>query len=302
MKIIIKNMMAIKEATFDINEVGVHLFVGENSNGKSILGAVLSNIVLGRISNDDIRESIINDDAQSGSILLVRDNVALHVTVHRELSRTIYVYADCSPTGEILSKTVRSFREGGTKELLSKFGFVFYDDLCLQITETYGLLPFINTSLKLNGEMVKDHVTDTVAKRFIDNYKNITYGALTAKNRELRNEYKSLQQKLERIVVYDTDLYSEWLSKLRYYYDILADLVSFEYKPLELIPTVTFIDVEPFVVSDLSDLLSISGIETFYFKVNSNPLYEYVKVLHGVCPTCGKPLLERGVTVEHNHT
>lgn len=210
-EIYVKNIQAIEEYKFSFPEKGIVQFRGNNSNGKSILGKVLSRIVLQQLKYDDKRLPLINDAVEQATVTMFYNKKTLVVQLDKDVNKTFYCII--REDGE---KVLRFVREGGITEILREFGWVVYSNnmLCLQICETFGLMPFVNTPDTLNEEVVRSVITDMPCEIFVENYKT-TYKEAKAQLKIRQAELKSVQNQLANTKLTDTTGYAEQIKKCR---------------------------------------------------------------------------------------
>ena len=297
MKIVLNNIQSFKnKQEFDIEEHGVYLFTGNNSNGKSILGKVLADVIFQRIKQDERRLPLINDDVDEGMVLMNRNDYILGVKLHRDADRCLYVLK--RPDG---TEITRHFREGGINELLDEFGFIIFDDeICLQLVETFGMLPFVNLSGRRNAQIVKTHITDAVAETFRNNFKDVTFKRAKAYLDSLKNEIVKLEAVKSSMVFYDTEKYASHFLKLKDCYDNLKFIRKFEHEKIELFPDLSILNLPALRTEKLELLIFLPQMPEYDI---SESLKDYITALEGRCPVCGQIMQdEEGVNHEHSNS
>lgn len=284
-QIYVKNVQAIDEYTFKFPDHGIVQFRGNNSNGKSILGKIISRAVLQMLAYDDKRLPLIQDSKDSAILSISCNGRGLVVNIDKDVNKTFYGLI--RENGE---KVIRHIREGGITEILREFGFVVYGKnlVCLQICETFGLMPFVNTPDVLNGEIVNSVTTDRPSEQFLENYQ------ITFKEAKSRlNTYKHNEE------VCDSAIASKHLRDVTGYAELIAHAKNVRSKHSYLIhiPEIT---IQPFPKMEFS-IRKVNKLEKIQiplqlFKVNSlysldKQIVDMEKIKRGKCPTCGQPLL-----------
>lgn len=285
----IRNLQAISDGTIMMDDHSLTQFVGNNSNGKSILGKVIETWVSGSIKSRAARNAIIKDGCDSGTLIITHDNKMLHLIVGQENGNTICSYNPDTTSEEDLT-TTRSVTEGGIDELLNAFGFRTYSngDICLQLSPTFGAVPFITTSPKTNCEIKASICTDRVADEFLTAVEKFTWPAFKSKKTEISARIDKYEAVLKNSV------YANWrefikvketLERCSYVLNVNPYL---EIKDIR-IPPMQFVDAP---LLDIKPIKYFSYTEHFNLPPITKSLSDLTEIINGVCPTCGKRLLE----------
>ena len=303
------NIQSIKEATYEFRDTGVAVIQGDNSNGKSILFRAIGAIVCLRITDNDSRNALINDNSDVGIIAISYLGKRLICKLHRERSECVFKFV--RENGE---QVIRTFREGGLKEIIEEFGFACYakNSICLQLFETFGPMPFVNIPSTTNGEIVESVVEDNIARQFLTNYKDVTYKQAASRIREIDAKIGSLNRVKDSIVVYDPVTYEAFARRLSEALNEIQHLSLFEFKRIQLIPDIKIINwtetklprviLPPnvdFINLSLSKLKRPKFITLFpefkKLKRLDHELSDYLELVNGRCPMCGKKFLDKEV-------
>lgn len=288
-QIYVKNLQSIEEYMFKFPDHGIVQFFGDNSNGKSILGKALSAVVLQKLRYDDERLPLINDNAQDALFGIQYNNKQLVVVISRIMDNCLYQLVR-----EDGSKVIRKLLDDGIDEILREFGFLIYDkrSICLQFCETFGAMPFINTSDKANGEIVNSVITDIPSEQFIESY------LITFKEaKTMMNQYKATielyKNKLESIRPINVDGFAELSRRMKRCFEINRKVPHIEKINIEFIPILHFDmpTIKRLPVLNIPYLIDYQAerIKTFDLLFD-----ELNKIKRGVCPECGKRYLEDG--------
>lgn len=285
-----QNVQAIGDAHIQIEENSIVEFVGDNSNGKSVLSKMLDAITKGDLTDLETRNSLIKDYTEQAVFIMTYRTRQLGILLKRELKESYMVF-----TPNINDKDVAFVRNisdvEGCEQLVHKFGFRVYSkgDICLQIAPTFAPIPFISTSSRVNGEIVKDIKTDKVAQSFIDSFSGITYPAFKERVKNLKAQIQSMQTVLDNMELYDWRKYEEFVESLGKHYRRLEKLDYFE---LSEVPIPRFGNVPP---GDFQ-LVEIPIIRIYDYGKLLTPigkeLDDYVSIMNGVCPTCKKRIID----------
>ena len=312
MVVVLDNIQSIRHAEYIFEDVGLYQLKGDNSNGKSILIKALSMIVNMRMLDSDVRESMINDACDEGQIAIEYHGKLLVARLNRERNRCVVILQ--RESGE---KVVRTFRDGGIPELISEFGFCCYDknSICLQIFETFGQMPFVNTSNAVNNEIVKSVTEDFMAKSFLTSFKEFTHPLGRAQLKRYNELIEQKEQILSVMRLYDYKMYDAYYEKLKYYADILKKIKPVHIAFLNIPPKVDTVAVN---VPKLEKLRILPKKMTVSIKVPKLFRVPVIKTLDplqipenlidgikkmsdvrkGVCPTCGRLLIDKHMHVE----
>lgn len=286
------NIQSIRKATYDIAEQGITQIIGDNSNGKSILIKAMAFVANTSIKDKDERESIINDNSSTGIIVMKRDGMTLKVTISRVRENCQYEFT--RRNGDIITRTIR---EGGLEILAEEFGWIAFEgNICLQIFETFGIMPFVNNRPASDYEIVDYIITDKVANNFVETYEKVTYPAFKQYVADLNSKISSSQRVLDGITFYDIPKHEDMLYKLRAYYRNVAHLVYYMPERLPIYKTVPMIEVTPYTPSMLPVYKLLKPIEPLVDL--TDVVREYHLTLNGVCPTCGTVVKDMEV---HTH-
>ena len=290
MEIAIHNLQSIRDVSFSLPDTGIVSFSGDNSNGKSILEKIISKVVSMDIADLVTRTTLISDGEDSGYIVMIHNNKSLSVLLHKERDKTIMQYM--SDVNNPETKVTRSLREGGFEEMLWEFGWRSYGDgsICLQIYPTFGTMPLINTSSTVNTEIVEDVVRDKMAEKFMENYSKITYPLVQATVRNLKSKKNVLESQIAATKTYDYEAYEALGEKAQRCLEFFDHFMELTLEEIELVPNVKLIDVPYLKLNEIP--LAELAEPNMYLDNIETILAEYIEVLNGKCPTCGRGFVE----------
>lgn len=281
------NIQSIKKATYILEEKGITQITGDNSNGKSILIKAMSFVANTNIKDKDERESIINDNSTLGSITMERNNMRLKVVVSR--ARENCYYELTRSNGSVITRTIR---EGGLELLAEEFGWVAFDgNICLQIFETFGVMPFVNNRASSDYEIIDYIITDKVANDFIETYESITYPAFKKYASNLKSTVDNVERTLSSITFYDIPKHEDILYKLKNYQRNLEYIKICNVEKLPITKALKYVEINLINVVRLPIFKIIPLIEETISL--SRLLDDYHLALNGKCPTCGTKLKDR---------
>ena len=286
----LENCQAIKHATIEFNEPSIVEFIGNNSNGKSVISKCIDALTSGSISNKETRNSIIRDGAEFAEFTIEHDKKMLGMVLYPEISKSVVVFQPNTDDSEKM--TIRGVGDRqGCAELIRKFGFRVYAQgaVCLQLSPTFGAIPFITTGGAVDFEIVDDVTVDKVADEFLKACKEITFPVF----RERNAKYKARLSFLEEVL--GTQVYPHWREDRKFHDEYIG-----LYRVMEHMSTMELIDITRPPYFDTVPYLTL---------ITQSLAVPEVKPMHGVqslseeittlnnynnatCPTCGKNLLE----------
>lgn len=285
----LRNIQSIVDQQFEFpDDKGLVQFLGHNSNGKSILGKVVSLVVFQQVPDDEERLPLIRDGEEEGSFSMQWGNKVLGVLINRDVNKCLYIYKE----GE-QDPIRRLVKQGGIDQIIRKMGFLVYgkNEVCLQLCETYGPMPFVNTRKSLNGEIVNACCTDLSSENFIKNYAETFREA-----KKIMNSYKVDIARNEAII--ESTGYKNYegldkiITELKVLYRRGCSMPYVELSELNP-PTCVRTDLDYIGRVDLQVPLCLDVVE------NINPMLNLVlkiqEMYRGKCPTCGRYLMEDAV-------
>lgn len=283
----VKNLQSIKEYMFTFPDHGIVQFFGDNSNGKSILSKTLSAVVLQKLRYDDERLPLINDGESDALFGIEYDGKQLVVVISRNMDNCIYQLTRADG-----QKVIRKLLDDGIDEMLREFGFLIYDKrrICLQFCETFGAMPFINTSDQANGEIVNSVITDIPSEQFIESYK-VTFNEAKAMMKQYVATIDSYQKRLEMIRPINTDGFEELSRRMKRCFEINRIVPHVDEINVDFLPVLHFDMAE---VKELEESYIPYFIDYQASTIMSFDLLfdELNKIERGVCPTCGRRYVE----------
>lgn len=286
MNILLRNIQSFKEARYEFPNTGLVQIIGDNSNGKSILMKAISSTATLKIMIDEDRQALIRDTENMADIIMEYKGKGLIVHLERERNNCYMMLVRSEK-----DKVIRTFRDGGLDMLLYEFGFRVYNknSLCLQMHDTFGIMPFVNTSMSTNYEIVDSVTTDTIAQNFLTNFKEITHKKAREVIKQYDTKLEGVRKAKSTIIIFDYIAYTDINKKMTKIYNILKYLEPIELKRLKLPPKVSIIDVEAPVLHKIKFIIPIPTAPTVCDL--SHILRDMLKIRNGICPTCGKRLL-----------
>lgn len=304
MQIRLKNIQAFVDEKLELPDKGLVQILGENSNGKSILGKIIKACATLEFTKQGKRETLIRDGEKEGFIVMEYKGKVLSVVLNRDRNQC---YVTLRRTND--ERVTRTIRDGGIDKLMYEFGFRVYDrnNIVLQLHETFGIMPFVNSSDSANFEIVEDVTTDTVAQQFVTSFKEVTYKRAREVVKEYTNKIETIQRASEVLVMYDYAAYADLAKRLMDCYSVCKYLMPLEFEYIQMPKKIQVcnpvrIGLQEIHVPKAVSICNIPKLNLQYVKVYKPlpmpmPIEDVGSVFRrardlsrGKCPTCGKRL------------
>lgn len=274
----IKNIQAIREGSVIFGDKEIVEFIGDNSNGKSIITKFIKAMCEGNLFTKKTRRDLINKDetVSFGEFYMIdtNKNKMLGFILYKEGTDSIVVWG--SPD----NPQQRRGTEGGLKELIYDFGFRVYQDgeICLQIFPTWGLIPFITTKGKTNAEMYNDLISDKVAEEFLKSFEEFTYPMIKIKTKEYDEALERLNKQVDSISSTDYRPLEAMLGKLE---DGLKSITGLQNVDLSKMKRIVYIPKELLKPVSEPDIPRIIGVPNLNLR---NPVDFNTKSFKHIVP------------------
>lgn len=289
-KIDLQNIQAIGNAHIVVENNTIVEFVGDNSNGKSVISKVIENLVSGDIAHEDVRRTLIKDNTEHGVVIFTYNEKQLGLILKPAVKESLIMYKP-NMIDDPENAIFRAINDAdGLNAIVREFGFRAYanGDICLQLHPTWGAIPFITTSGATNNSIVEDITRDKIADNFLSSFQTITFPVFKEKIARLQKEHDSAKAVLDNMESYDWRAYDAIYEELSEVYQQIKD---YEYCYIDDIP-VPDLSVVPVSNIQIPDIPIIQFYDLCSMIPYPKSLDDYLKVLSGVCPACGRPLFE----------
>ena len=176
-KIDLQNIQAIGNAHIVVENNTIVEFVGDNSNGKSVISKVIENLVSGDIAHEDVRRTLIKDNTEQGVVIFTYNEKQLGLILKPAVKDSLIMYKP-NIIDDPENAIFRAINDAdGLNAIVREFGFRAYanGDICLQLHPTWGAIPFITTSGATNNSIVEDITRDKIADNFLSSFQTITF-------------------------------------------------------------------------------------------------------------------------------
>lgn len=290
----LNNIQSIVNARYELGTNGIVQIVGENSNGKSILTKSVAAVATLKVLDKNVRKSLIRRGTDFGVIAIAENNKVL-VTEIREEKKDCVMRLKRGEDGTVV---VRTFRDGGLEDLLDEFGFSRFcnNSICLQIYETFGTMPYVNTSVTQNGEITESVISDSIAEKFLNNYKTITYPRAKEVKSTYDNKIDTLERARSAMVQYDWRAYTKLAEEIDELTKVMISLVPTEKVSIKVPKHVELFDFTCDAVPNVQTPKHIELLDIIE-QVNKESVLDkcrsFVAAKNGYCPTCGR-IIEEG--------
>ena len=293
------NIQAIGEAHITVEDNSICEFTGDNSNGKSVVSKVIEKLVSGDLKERSVRDSLIKDNTEQGVVLFTYNNKQLGIMLQREIKDCFLMYMPDINDKE--KQYVRAFTDTqGYNAIVRQFGFRAYaqGDICLQLSPTFGAIPFITTNGSVNAEIEKDITVDKVADEFLNSFKTITFPVFKETIKQKEAQRTNLRMLKDNLESYDWRAYDEFVQDMSKRYQAIRTYKYMELEPIK-VPCLGLIqlsktNIKPIPIFKFTEMKpNLESISKSLMATLNN----YVTTLNGVCPTCNRPFVEH--TTEH---
>lgn len=289
-KIDLQNIQAIGNAHIVVENNTIVEFVGDNSNGKSVISKVIENLVSGDIAHEDVRRTLIKDNTEQGVVIFTYNEKQLGLILKPAVKESLIMYKP-NIVDDPENAIFRAINDAdGLNSIVREFGFRAYanGDICLQLHPTWGAIPFITTSGATNNSIVEDITRDKIADNFLSSFQTITFPVFKEKIARLQKEHDSAKAVLDNMESYDWRAYDAIYEKMSEIYQQIKD---YKYGYIEDIP-IPDLSVLPVSRVQIPDIPIVQFYDLCPRIEYPTALDDYVKILNGVCPTCGRALFE----------
>lgn len=286
----LKNIQAIGEAHIVIEDNSIVEFTGDNSNGKSVISKVIEKLTSGDIRHKEVRLTLIKDGYDQGVVLFTHNAEQLGVILSYETKDSLVMYrSNVAKPDEYIARSMSD--ADGVSELVNKFGFRTYanGDICLQLAPTFGAVPFVTTSGAINDEIVQDITTDKIADEFINSFQTITFPIFKDMIARKKKERENYQVVLDNLESYNWHDYDSIYNRMKEIYDAIGTYVYTHLEEVP-IPDLSIIPVQHFELEQLPVIQYYDLCEHIY--PIDKELKDYIDIINGVCPTCGRRLID----------
>ena len=309
-RITTKNIQSHKEVVIDLPETGLIRFSGDNSNGKSVITKFTSNLISGFIGSPKVRNTLISDSAMFGEVLYESyDGYKLLCHIQRDAAGTFLELT--RPNNEVVK---RYAADKQWSILTSEFGF-FYDrdlEVTLQIVDDDSPMLYLSTPPKSTYALINSAIADPVAEKSLENMKNL-YDEALSKKQELVKQKNVYQDAMTQFVVYDVDDLSAKLEKIEKFIQVLSGIYVPELPDMPYLTPVNFYNVYKPNIPEFPYMKNVKFYSIYVpnivtpvyptlYEVHvpdvpdaTNLITEIRKLQSGVCPVCGRPMVQGGI-------
>lgn len=281
----VRNIQAMGDVLVELPKTGLVVFVGENSNGKSIIRKALEDIIAYNIKSPRVRKSLINNKVSEGTIELTKwDGTSLFVNLNVEASLTWVCLRRSNGDEE-----KRYLSDKTIPDLVNEFGFHYNEKrgICLNICDSDDAILFFNTNYVTNGDVLNSALTDKGVVDRCETLKGVYREASVMRQTFSDNLRMSTLQK-ESIVLHDVDVERDLMVRSQMFANILSHVYIPDIVEPEPIPDVVYVPLPSIRISTYKVPLVID-LPKVNIKPIDNLFKDFMTVEKGVCPTCGKP-------------
>ncbi len=292
-RVVMSNIQSHINTVLEFPETGIIRFLGDNSNGKSVLVKVLQDVVSNNISRPAARRSIIRRGNTFGELLQESySGDTLYVHIDLEASQT---YAELTINGQ---KPVRRYlADKAIPSLVRQFGWHFDDKSGVSINihnDTDGLL-FVDTRKATNFDLMSSMRSDAFAEAALEQLQELVK-TTKQKRDEMRHAYDVAEATFVSLQSWDKEEEARIRDECLYYAGVLENLTLPQLPVMELHRSPTFVKPMPHVpwmlIPRLCKPFEMPPADA------GQLIKESAELISGKCPACGRPFVEGGHTHE----
>lgn len=282
------NIQSHIHTVMEFPETGIVRFMGDNSNGKSVMVKVMQDVVSNNIQRPANRRSIIRRGNSFGELLLeTYDGDMLFVHIALEAAQT---YAELTRNDQ---PTVRRYlSDKAIPVLVREFGWHYDDHSGISINihnDTDGLL-FVDTKKAINFELLAGMRSDAFSEAAVAELERLIKET-KQKRDDMKHGYEVAEATFLALQYYDVTEEAAIRDESLYLAELLENLTcpsvpKFDFmRPPVLYPT--FLQVPSMEIPKLH--VPIPAVP----NTASALLDDISKIVSGVCPTCGRGLYDK---------
>lgn len=289
-RVVMSNIQSHINTVLEFPETGIVRFLGDNSNGKSVMVKVLQDVVSNNISRPAARRSIIRRGNSFGELLLESySGDVLYVHIDLEASQT---YAELTHAGQ---QTVRRYlADKAIPMLVREFGWHYDDKSGVSINihnDTDGLL-FVDTRKQTNFDLLSSMRSDAYAEAALAELTKLSKET-KAKRDEMYHAHEVAEATFVALKMWDKNEEAIIRDECLYWASALENLTLPQLPVFQLTATPTFMQPIPDV--------PVMQMPHLHAPMQMPPdgagelLNSLASLLSGSCPTCGRAFVEGGV-------
>ncbi len=303
-KITTRNLQSHKEVVIDLPPQGFVVFMGDNSNGKSVIRKVTQDTLRGELSKPIARASLVNRDASYGEIEYVRDDdVTLLIHISRAANLT---YVTLTVPGE--EPITRYLADKSYRELLTRFGWHYddYSGVSLNLAVSGDALLFYNTSNKVNGSIIRTATSDSSADKVAEKFEETLKEARSYRESSIQ-QLMAIKTAMDGLKTEPVEPLIERRDKLSWCLRNLEHIMFPRIPEVKPVPNVRFVDIKYPTISEIRPVPDVSPVKISYPRI---PEIKFPRILslpisvpdithiaqdlkalrEHRCPTCGRRL------------
>lgn len=250
------NCQAIPDYTFYFPRTGLVRFLGENSNGKSILGNILDRVWGCRLNQIRKRKSSIRWGHSYAEIIITDyDGNVFKAHIAQEAAETYYELT------EVNRDPIRRYladKSEALHALVSAFGFQYNEkrDMTLHMFVPFTELLFINTSDVVNYDMLISAARDTKVETAIANVTDIM-NDLSLGMDSVKRIVENLRSEIMGLSFYDDKKESQIEQICLELANAIESIIEVEIEPI-----VDIIDIRPIMAYNCKDIVTLVDYAT----------------------------------------
>lgn len=281
------NIQSHARTILEFPRVGIVRFFGNNSNGKSVLVKVLSDVVSHAISRPGNRRSLIRRGHEYGELMMQRyDGTTLFIRIALEAAST---YAEL--TGPDRPPVRRYLADKSIPLLVKEFGWHYNSDhsVSLNIHQDIDSFLFVDTKKSVNFDLLNSVRSDQCAEASAQSIEKLLKASKKQRS-DIVHAYEVAQATYAALQYWDVDTEQRVHDECLY---LARNLEALDMPSMPEIHPVPKVRIMP-VLPPMPQLhyVKLAPVFTAPFPDIAKIVTEMRALASGICPTCNRKLIE----------
>lgn len=281
------NIQSHTRTILEFPRVGIVRFHGNNSNGKSVLVKVLSDVVSNAISRPANRRSVIRRGHEYGELLMQRyDGTTLFIRIATEAAST---YAEL--TAPDRPPVRRYLADKSIPLLVKEFGWHYSSDhgVSLNIHQDVDSFLFVDTKKSVNFDLLNSVRSDQYAEASAESLEKLLKASKRQRS-DIVHAYEVAQATYAALQYWDIDAEQKAKDECLYF---ARNLEALDMPPMPEIHPVPRVQIMPILPPmPTVRLVHLFPVFAAPFPDVTKNMVEVRSLASGICPTCNRKLIE----------
>lgn len=277
-----RHIQSHEDVFIELPETGLVVFSGDNSNGKSVIRKVLSDVITYSINNVRVRKSDISRDSNEGSLEIKKyDGSSLFVNLNMEASQTWVRLTRAN--GE---EVTRYLSDKTIPDLVREFGF-HYDanrGISLNICDSDDSILFFRTPHVANYDVISSALTDSDAQMKYEVLREQYQQSIILKQ-SFQENARVASAARSALVMYDEEKEEALMEKLYRCANVMQHTYVPKLSSIKPVPHVKFIELPEVRLKNIKTPRFVA-LPSIKLRDMLKSQSEVDSLLKGECPTC----------------